>query len=236
MDDDIEGLIQSLVTAKGEDDFLSVLAKAVEALGFEYYAYGLCFSLNTTRSEYLLRNNYPIGWQKLYENQGYIENDPTVKHGMTTNSPFIWEELLFENEPEFWEEANSFGLKSGWAQSSLLSRNATGMLTVARSNDKFLAKEMSHKAAHMALLNQSVQTGSQRFYLPDLIPELNVPLTFRELETVKWSAEGKTSAEIGMILNITERTVNFHMANTIKKLNVTNKTAAVVRAFQLGYI
>jgi len=53
---------------------------------------------------------------------------------------------------------------------------------------------------------------------------------------LKWSADGKTSDEIAIILNLTKRTVDFHIANAINKLNVTNKTAAAVKAIQLNII
>jgi LuxR family quorum-sensing system transcriptional regulator SolR len=53
---------------------------------------------------------------------------------------------------------------------------------------------------------------------------------------LKWCADGKTSDEISIILNLTKRTVDFHIANAINKLNVTNKTAAAVKAIQLNII
>lgn len=53
---------------------------------------------------------------------------------------------------------------------------------------------------------------------------------------LRWTAEGKASAEIFDIFNISDRTVNFHIGNTIAKLNATNKTAAVIRALLLGML
>ncbi len=41
-----------------------------------------------------------------------------------------------------------------------------------------------------------------------MTPEMN--FSKREKEILKWTAEGKTSAEIAMILSISENTVNFH--------------------------
>ncbi|MBF0110096.1 MAG: autoinducer binding domain-containing protein [Magnetococcales bacterium] len=55
-------------------------------------------------------------------------------------------------------------------------------------------------------------------------------LTEREKECLRWAADGKTSWETGMILNVSERTVNFHLANAQKKLMATNKIQAVARA------
>lgn len=62
------------------------------------------------------------------------------------------------------------------------------------------------------------------------------PLSERECEVLRWAAAGKTSCEIGMILGVTERTVNFHVASVISKLNASNKTHAAVKAVLLGII
>jgi LuxR family transcriptional regulator len=55
-------------------------------------------------------------------------------------------------------------------------------------------------------------------------------LTLREIEILKWSAEGKTAAEVAMILDVKIRTVNFHIGSAIRKMGASNKTSAVVQA------
>ncbi len=55
-------------------------------------------------------------------------------------------------------------------------------------------------------------------------------LTLREVEVLKWSAQGKTAAEVAMILDLKLRTVNFHIGRAIRKMGVSNKTSAVVQA------
>ena len=52
----------------------------------------------------------------------------------------------------------------------------------------------------------------------------------REREVMRWTAAGKTAYEVGRILGITTRTVNFHVASVLEKLNVPNKTQAAVKA------
>ena len=49
-------------------------------------------------------------------------------------------------------------------------------------------------------------------------------------------ADGKTSGEAATILGLSERTVNFHVANVLVKLSAVNKTAAVVKAALLGLL
>ncbi|MGO9935039.1 MAG: response regulator [Steroidobacteraceae bacterium] len=58
----------------------------------------------------------------------------------------------------------------------------------------------------------------------------HVALNDREVECLTWSARGKTSPEIATILNIAKRTVNFHIENACRKLNVSTRTEAVVKA------
>jgi DNA-binding NarL/FixJ family response regulator len=58
----------------------------------------------------------------------------------------------------------------------------------------------------------------------------HVALHDRELECLTWSARGKTSPEIATILSISKRTVNFHIENACRKLNVSTRTEAVVKA------
>ncbi len=45
-------------------------------------------------------------------------------------------------------------------------------------------------------------------------------LSPREREVLKWLRSGKTSWAISVILQISERTVNYHVNNIMRKLNV----------------
>jgi len=57
-----------------------------------------------------------------------------------------------------------------------------------------------------------------------------IALNEREVQCLTWSARGKTSPEIGAILSLSKRTVNFHIENACRKLNVATRTEAVVKA------
>ena len=56
----------------------------------------------------------------------------------------------------------------------------------------------------------------------------------REIECLQWTAHGKTAWEISMILRLSERTVNFHLGNAMRKLGVHNKTHAVAKMLVTG--
>lgn len=61
-------------------------------------------------------------------------------------------------------------------------------------------------------------------------------LTPREIEILRWSAEGKTAADIAIILSMKKRTVHFHVANAVQKMGACNKTSAVVQAALSGML
>ena len=57
-----------------------------------------------------------------------------------------------------------------------------------------------------------------------------VGLREREVETLTWAARGKTFWEIGEILGLSKRTVEFHLDNARRKLGVATRTQALNKA------
>jgi LuxR family transcriptional regulator len=88
----------------------------------------------------------------------------------------------------------------------------------------------------MAWLTQVAHQCMSRLVGERILPEAAVKLSSREKEVLQWTAEGKTAGETSEIMNISERTVNFHIANAMEKLSCANKTAATVRAALLGLL
>ena len=62
------------------------------------------------------------------------------------------------------------------------------------------------------------------------------PLTPRELEVLEQVARGKTNPEIAEAFVISAGTVKRHVENIIAKLEISDRTQAVVRALELGLI
>lgn len=61
-------------------------------------------------------------------------------------------------------------------------------------------------------------------------------LTARELDCLRWTAAGKTSADIAAILSLSEHTVNHYLNRAAKKLDTVNRTQAVAKALRRGLI
>ncbi len=61
-------------------------------------------------------------------------------------------------------------------------------------------------------------------------------VTARQLECLAWAAEGKTAVEIGIILDISQRTVETHLARACEAFGVHKRVQAVVKARDLDLL
>ncbi|WP_409418313.1 LuxR C-terminal-related transcriptional regulator [Phenylobacterium sp.] len=61
-------------------------------------------------------------------------------------------------------------------------------------------------------------------------------LSPRQLDCLNLAAQGKNSPEIAVLLRISSRTVDQHIAEACERLKVRNRTQAVAEAVRLGLI
>ena len=62
------------------------------------------------------------------------------------------------------------------------------------------------------------------------------PLTDREMQVLRLAAKGYTNKAIAVQLDISDRTVQGHLAHIFNKLQADSRTEAVMRAVSLGWI
>jgi DNA-binding NarL/FixJ family response regulator len=65
------------------------------------------------------------------------------------------------------------------------------------------------------------------------VPESLSP---REREVLRLMAAGYSNREIGELLEMVEGTVKNHVSNILGKLGVRDRTRAVLKAFELGWL
>jgi LuxR family quorum-sensing system transcriptional regulator SolR len=231
-----EDQLQALQSIQCEHQIFERIISFANDLDFGHCAYGFRVPLPLSNPKTVMFNNYPAAWQVRYQAQNYLAIDPTVQHGMHSLLPIIWTDDLFNPARDLWMEARSFGLRIGWAQSIRDINGVVGMLTLARPSEPLTQPELESKGFKMAWLAQVAHVVMSRFLTPKLMPEVKAKLSNREIEVLRWTAEGKTSSDISYILNVSERTINFHIQNSVTKLNAPNKTAAAIRAAMLGML
>jgi LuxR family transcriptional regulator len=229
-------LALDVLAAAGTVEEVGILiGEGARKLGFEHWAYGLRLPLPFTRPRFMLVSNYEARWVERYQAQGYISIDPTVIHGSRTSVPQAWGAHTFTSVPQLWDEAQSFGLRVGWAQSTFDRGGHIGMLTIVRSDQELSEREVQANdpfwrwlanVAHLELSKRLLRSQSDE----------EISLTARQIEVLRWTADGKSSAQVARILDLSEHTVHFHVKNAIARLGAANKLAAVARATRLGLL
>ena len=231
-----EDQVQPLLSGATATELFQKLTVMARGLGFDYCSYGIRIPLPISAPKTEVFSNYSIDWQKCYQEQNYLAIDPTVVRGVRSTMPFVWSDELFSSARNLWEDAKAHGLDYGWVQSSRDAQGIIGMMTLSRSQEDLSDSELRAKTPEMSWLLQVTHFGMSRCLTSKLLPEAEVTLSNREVEVLRWTAEGKTSGEVADILRIAERTVNFHINNAVIKLNASNKTAAAIRASVLGLL
>ncbi|MBL4645263.1 MAG: LuxR family transcriptional regulator [Rhizobiales bacterium] len=221
-------VVNDIQHSNGLDEVSDFTMKICHHLGIEYFMVTGLPLENRLLRESIMLSNYPSSWVDHYISEQYLLFDPVAQHCAKTAKPFNWDAVsaspeLSKKTKDVMADAASCGLASGLSIPIYTENGLQGCVSLAGSNVCF--DEHQKTSLHMLGL-----------YLHDKLCDLDEfeqtrpVLTIREKDVICWAAMGKTNADIGEILSITERTVHFHWANVAAKLGTVNKTHSVVRA------
>lgn len=104
------------------------------------------------------------------------------------------------------------------------------------SNAKEIAKAIRSTYNGQSILEPEVTDKLMTKMTKTKSDTLHDQLTEREKEVLLLMAEGKTNQEIAEQLYISIKTVKVHVSNVLSKLQVQDRTQAVVYAFQHGIV
>lgn len=162
---------------------------------------------------------------------GYDRIDPIIKGNRKWTADAIrWADVYSdasttEYERRVFEEAATFGLKSGI---TVPLRGPAGRFALPWDRDfqnrttTYLQLAAIH--FHLAIAKLS------NFSVGQEVPEPSR----REKECIPWVARGKSSWDIGMIMNISENTVNFHIKSVMRKLDVSSRNCCCYESSSSG--
>lgn len=168
----------------------------------------------------------------------HVDRDPATRHLLLSNVPLIWDKQFYvlHGCADLWDTYKGFGFDSGVVL-GMKDRHGSGY-KIDFSSECPLPTNVSVRSAivgELQLFATIVQSGMQRLMTPDSrLDPLRV--TARQREILAWTADGKTAWEIGQLLDVSPRTVEFHLQTVIRTLGCSNKLAAVVEAMRRGLI
>ena len=214
--------------------------KSLQELGIDGFVYSLVrgsFS-NGEKIHFGVAGSYPQEWVKYYNENGYVEHDPTFRRIVREKGVFTWKSLfsaqnLTKKEQQVLSEAEDAGLKNG------LSLSIHGPYGEVLGLG-FISSSKAHDLSRNE--NSILYALANQFHLA--YTSLNKPheqvnpvvLTDRQKEVLQWSAVGKGRDVIADIMGISVSTVDDHFKQIFKKLGCNDKVLAVLKAVQLGLI
>ena len=218
-----EESIHALMQHKSEEELFDLCSHGAAAIGFDHCSFGMALPLPVSNRKIIIFNNYPKKWWDRYQSKNYVGIDPTIRHAITSTAPILWSAEAFASAPKMWEDVTSHGLTQGWGQPTRDDKGTKGMLTLSRGGEVISKDEIAANAVRMHYMAQMTMAGMSSHVLPKVLSEFRATLTPREKEVLRWAADGKTTYEIGKILSLSISAVNFHIKNSMIKLNANNK-------------
>lgn len=206
-------------------------------LGFGHFFYGLRIPLPPGKALHMAISGYPPKWRELYEKNKYIQIDPVIQHCFVHRVPIIWDEIERSSivVRNFFEQAESFGLRHGLSAPIGGARSEVGLFSLAREEavpaDKGERVWLMQQASWFA---SAIYTADRRINLAKLEDRPARSLTPREKDCLRLTAQGMTSGDIATLLDISRSTVEFHLSSAGQKLGVRGKFNVVARAISLG--
>ncbi|MBR0911479.1 helix-turn-helix transcriptional regulator [Bradyrhizobium japonicum] len=179
---------------------------------------------------------FPAGYAESYVANGWDQIDPVVHFVNSARRPFAWAQAceatkLTGRQKKFLADCRDMGVHSGITIPLHGPGTDVDLISIS------LRDEKQARPDRLAVIYGL--TYQYRLRLSEIIEErrhCGQDLTAKEIECLRWCKEGKTNWEIGEILSISEKTVEFHLSNTIRKLGVSNRITAVVKGIQTGII
>lgn len=227
--------------ASSHEDIFRELQRCGTIFGYDAFLIaGLPLSPNQNLSECKIISGWPAGWEKRYQAKRYIHIDPVIRYIRGVSDPFLWREAVDAAGRTDGRivigEARDFGLNDGFCVPfHQIDGTEAG---VSFGGARFHLARDERAALHLLAIYamSTAKAIVRRHAEPTRDAESETGLTAREMECLKWSAIGKTAWEISVILSISRRTVEGHLANATYKLGAVSRVHCVAEALRRGII
>ncbi|WP_322065108.1 helix-turn-helix transcriptional regulator [Burkholderia ubonensis] len=214
-----------------------LLGNAVLPLGFPCYAVTrialTCIRSRPSMSMEAICSHYPNNWVQHYLQHDYGLVDPVHRAAFTSSGPYRWDDITDLNHAErhVLLEAYDAGLKNGL---SVPIREIGGSILLINLSGPSSHINAGTSRRLASVISNLFRLELNRFAPPS--PKAFVDLAPRQRQCLSWVARGKTSPEICTILGISRHTVEYHIAEAMKVLNVNSRIAAAVIAAHYGLL
>lgn len=234
---------QQLIDVGLSEDFASFerrLVATADAMGFPIISGVLMRGLlQDTDVQITSLGNTPAGYVEAAKDLGDARRDPVMSRLMTQSVPVVYDQQTYvaAGAGELWEMQSPYGYKTGIAVKLHLPGNKHFLLGVDREESlPHDGGQLMQMIGGLQLLAAHALTAADRLLGPKVDRNDLPRLTKRELDVLSWTSQGKTAWEVSVILGMSEKTVNFHLGNVMRKLGVGSKYQAVLKCVAAGLL
>jgi len=208
-----------------------------DAVGTEGYENCILTSLRGRKLGHIAWFRFPAGYVDAYVQNRWEKIDPVLACTLRATRPFFWSDVektpLDSNQTEFMSACRELSVHSGVMFPFHGPHQRLDVVSISRRIPD--APNLERVSVLQAITAQAwgrYQELSEERVFVDPEPLL----TPRELEILKRCKDGKSRPEIGEILSISPKTVEFHLRGIMDKLGASNQISAVVIALQRGLL
>jgi DNA-binding CsgD family transcriptional regulator len=228
----------SAVSSIGE--FRQFTERFARQLGYSHFVIAIRRVGSLKADRQIQLTNLPEPIRRRYGNDAFREGDPTNLALTQRIEPFWWDELRVSetesNTGRFLKCMTGYGLLGGvsvpvhgpMSEHSALSLIGTSPTLNEQDRWRQAGQIWSYATAATSALNRLVDSRTSC--------RATQTLTERQRRILWKMSEGCTLKEIAKELQIRKRTVDYHLATIFKKLGVTSREQAILRAAYTGQI
>jgi DNA-binding CsgD family transcriptional regulator len=235
------------IRGSGSEPGLHVaVQQAAVALGFDSYTYGCLMQRVDSAPLMYVSTPFSVADLLAYHRAGLLQYDERIRHCGDSIVPGSWtmDELkMASTSPDLVRTLLAKGLASGvffpihgaGGETGMLALNSQHPNVVRTLGDRvYDVMAKGHLLAYM--FHEQVVRSGMLVETREDDEARREPLNERERDVLIFASKGLESREIGTMLGITERTVNFHFSKILRKLSATNRIEAVAKGVELGLI
>lgn len=217
-----------------------IFSKVLNIVDFDLFAIGSLYQTSpseTSSRPCEFHTNYPPGWVGQYLESKYFSYDPIVQLACFCNTAFNWESLgssfrITKMQNKIMKSASEFRIGSGLSIGLHHLNGRVNILSFARQS----SRPISHvELQRSSLLGHMIDALWMNEGTPRSYGRVEL-LTARERECLTWAAVGKSSRDIADIIGVSANTVDFHIKNSMRKLDCATRRFAIVKALRQGLI
>jgi LuxR family transcriptional regulator, quorum-sensing system regulator CviR len=178
----------------------------------------------------------PEEWHTEFRSRGYLYMDAIVRNNFAYYRSQFWSDTdkRPKKKKEIMSLCEDFSMRNGYTHGSKpVYPDDNGSMFC------FSGLSMRFDERVVALLDYVVphlHLALTNTFKKKTMDNKNILLSTREKDILNWLKHGKSSWEMSVILDISESTVNFHVYNILRKLDVSKRSQAVAVAAHLGLI